>query len=100
MSPAFAVYLDKPIEVPHLGTAIVDVSLDGGDLFVLSLADRRNRLFGLRLDTRRGRDIVRISEMIKVAAQEQLPVVHPEQHRLCRSDDCPAFRPPSRPTRT
>jgi proline racemase len=35
--------------------------------------------FGLRLTPDEGRDIVRISEMIKAAANEQLPVVHPEQ---------------------
>jgi proline racemase len=35
--------------------------------------------FGLHLTPDEGRDIVRISEMIKAAAQEQLPVVHPEQ---------------------
>ncbi len=35
--------------------------------------------FGLRLTPDEGRDIVRISEMIKAAAAEQLPVSHPEQ---------------------
>jgi proline racemase len=35
--------------------------------------------FGLALTPDEGRDIVRISEMIKAAANEQLPVVHPEQ---------------------
>ena len=35
--------------------------------------------FGLRLTPDEGRDIVRISEMVKAAAAEQLPVTHPEQ---------------------
>jgi len=35
--------------------------------------------FGLRLTPDEGKDIVRIGEMIKAAAHEQLPVVHPEQ---------------------
>ena len=35
--------------------------------------------FGLRLTPDEGADIVRITEMIKAAAAEQLPVVHPEQ---------------------
>jgi proline racemase len=35
--------------------------------------------FGLRLTPDEGGDIVRITEMIKAAANEQLPVVHPEQ---------------------
>ena len=35
--------------------------------------------FGLRLTPDEGADIVRITEMIKAAASEQLPVVHPDQ---------------------
>jgi proline racemase len=35
--------------------------------------------FGLRLTPDEGGEIVRIGEMIKAAAQEQLPVVHPDQ---------------------
>lgn len=72
--PAFAVYLDTPIEVPHLGTVSVDVAY-GGMFYVIADAEP----FGLRLMPDEGRDIVRISEMIKAAAQEQLPVTHPEQ---------------------
>jgi proline racemase len=72
--PAFAAYLDTPIEVPHLGTVTVDVAY-GGMFYVIADAAP----FGLRLTPDEGRDIVRISEMIKAAAQEQLPVVHPEQ---------------------
>jgi proline racemase len=72
--PAFAAYLDTPIEVPHLGTVTVDVAY-GGMFYVIAEAAP----FGLRLMPDEGRDIVRISEMIKAAAQEQLPVVHPEQ---------------------
>lgn len=70
--PAFAVHLDKPIEVPHLGTVTVDVAY-GGMFFVISEAAP----LGLRLTPDEGREIVRIGEMIKAAAQEQLPVVHP-----------------------
>jgi proline racemase len=72
--PAFAVYLDRQIEVPQLGTVTVDVAY-GGMFYVLSEAAP----FGLRLMPDEGRDIVRISEMIKKAAQEQLSVVHPTQ---------------------
>ena len=35
--------------------------------------------FGLRLTPDEGADIARITEMIKAAAADQLPVVHPEQ---------------------
>jgi proline racemase len=71
--PAFAVYLDRPIEVPHLGTVTVDVAW-GGMFYVIADAEP----FGLRLTPDEGRDIVRIGEMIKAAAQAQLPVAHPD----------------------
>ncbi len=72
--PAFAAYLDRTIEVPQLGSVTVDVAY-GGMFYVIADAER----FGLRLTPDEGRDIVRIGEMIKAAAREQLPVVHPEQ---------------------
>jgi len=72
--PAFATHIAAPIEVPHLGTVTVDVAY-GGMYYVIAGAEA----FGLRLTPDEGGDIVRISEMIKAAANEQLPVVHPEQ---------------------
>jgi len=72
--PAFATHLDAVVEVPHLGTVIVDVAY-GGMFYVIASADA----FGLRLTPDEGADIVRITEMIKAAAADQLPVVHPEQ---------------------
>jgi proline racemase len=72
--PAFATHLDNPVEVPHLGTVTVDVAY-GGMFYVIASAEA----FGLRLTPDEGADIVRITEMIKAAAGEQLPVVHPEQ---------------------
>ena len=72
--PAFAVHIDLEIDVPHLGKVTVDVAY-GGMFYVLSDATR----FGLKLTPDEGGEIVRIGEMIKAAAQEQLPVVHPDQ---------------------
>jgi proline racemase len=72
--PAFAAHLDETIEVPGMGVVHVDVAY-GGMWYVLADATQ----FGLRLTPDEGRDIVRIGEMVKVAAREQLPVVHPEQ---------------------
>jgi proline racemase len=72
--PAFATHLDATIEVPKLGTVTVDVAY-GGMFYVIASAEA----FGLRLIPDEGADIVRITEMIKAAANEQLPVVHPEQ---------------------
>ena len=72
--PAFATHLDAPVEVPHLGTVTVDVAY-GGMFYVIADAEQ----FGLRLTPDEGADIVRITEMIKAAAADQLPVVHPDQ---------------------
>jgi proline racemase len=72
--PAFATHLDAIVEVPHLGTVTVDVAY-GGMFYVIASAEA----FGLRLTPDEGADIVRITEMIKAAANVQLPVVHPEQ---------------------
>ena len=75
--PAFAAYLDRPVEVPHLGTVTVDVAW-GGMFYVIADAAP----FGLALTPDEGRDIVRIGEMIKAATQEQVPVVHPENAEI------------------
>lgn len=72
--PAFATHLDTPIEVPTLGTVVVDVAY-GGMFYVIADAEP----FGLRLTPDEGRDITRITELVKAAAAEQLPVVHPDQ---------------------
>jgi proline racemase len=75
--PAFAVHLDRSVEVPHLGTVTVDVAW-GGMFYVIADAAP----FGLALTPDEGRDIVRIGEMIKAATQEQLPVTHPENPEI------------------
>jgi len=72
--PAFATHLDAPVEVPTLGTVLVDIAY-GGMFYAIADAER----FGLRLTPDEGADIVRVTEMIKAAANEQLPVVHPDQ---------------------
>ena len=71
--PAFATHLDAPVEVRGLGTVAVDVAY-GGMFYVIADAAP----LGFRLTTDEARDIVRVAEMIKAAAREQLPVVHPE----------------------
>ncbi|HEY5629235.1 MAG TPA: proline racemase family protein [Candidatus Limnocylindrales bacterium] len=72
--PAFATHLDAAVEVPHLGTVTVDVAY-GGMFYVIADAEA----LGFRITPDEGRDITRVTEMIKAAAAEQLPVVHPEQ---------------------
>ncbi len=71
--PAFAVHLDRKIEVPELGSVIVDVAY-GGMFFVIADAEA----LGVRLGADNGGEIARVGEMIKKATQEQLHVVHPE----------------------
>src|SRR5215471_6734965 len=71
--PAFATHLDTPVEVRGLGTVTVDVAY-GGMFYVIADADP----LGLRVAPDQARDIARAAEMIKAAAREQLPVVHPE----------------------
>lgn len=71
--PAFAIYLDEMIDVPTIGSVRVDVAY-GGMFYVIADADQ----IGLQLTPDEGRDIVRLSEMIRAAADEQLQVSHPE----------------------
>ena len=71
--PAFAVHLDAAVEVPGLGTVVVDVAWGG---MFYAIADAAQ--VGLRLAPDEARDIVRVAEMIKAAARQQLPVEHPE----------------------
>jgi proline racemase len=75
--PAFAVHLDREIEVPQLGTVRVDVAY-GGMFYVIADAVS----LGLRLTPDEARDLVRVGEMIKAAAHEQLPVQHPENPEI------------------
>ncbi|MCB1335015.1 MAG: proline racemase family protein [Roseivivax sp.] len=72
--PAFAAHLDAVIDVPHLGKVTVDVGW-GGMFYVI--ADVR-QFKGLELIPSHGREITRVSSLIRQAAVEQLPVAHPD----------------------
>jgi proline racemase len=71
--PAYAAHLDARVEVPELGTVTVDVGW-GGMFYVIAAAAQ----FGFALTPDEGADVTRVTEMLKAAAREQLPVVHPE----------------------
>lgn len=75
--PAFALHLDAAIEVPGLGTARVDIAW-GGMFYVIAEAAQ----FGLQIGPDTGADMVRVSEALRAAAAEQLPVAHPENAAL------------------
>lgn len=75
--PAFAVHLDINVEVPTLGTVKVDVAW-GGMFYAIADASQ----FGLQLTPDEGKDITRITEMVKTATAEQYPVVHPDNPEI------------------
>ncbi|MGA2270085.1 MAG: proline racemase family protein [Bryobacteraceae bacterium] len=89
--PAFATHLDTPVEVRGLGTVTVDVAY-GGMFYVIAEAAP----LGLRLTPDEGRDIVRVAEMIKAAAREQLRVAHPENPGIAGITIAQISGPPSR----
>jgi proline racemase len=90
--PAFAVHLDAAVEVPTVGTVTVDVAY-GGMFYVIADAEP----LGLRLTPDEGRDIVRLSEMLKAAAREQFPVTHPENPAITGPSIAQLSAPPSHP---
>ena len=75
--PAFAVHLDKTINVPEFGEVVVDVAW-GGMFYVIADAEK----LGIELVPDRAGEIARAGEMIKAAAREQLPCVHPENPNI------------------
>lgn len=90
--PAFAVHLDVKVEVPKIGTATVDVAW-GGMFYVIADAAQ----FGLRLTPDEGRDITRITEMVKAATQEQYLVFHPENPEISGPTIGQLSAPPTNP---
>ncbi|MBQ8144679.1 MAG: proline racemase family protein, partial [Butyricicoccus sp.] len=72
--PAFAVCLDKVLDVPGLGKVTVDVAW-GGMFYVI--ADVR-QFPGLELLPAHGGEITRITSLILGAAQQQLSITHPD----------------------
>ena len=90
--PAFVHRLDVPVEVPQVGTVTVDVAW-GGMFYALTDASA----LGFRLTPDEGRDLVRVGEMVKAAAREQIPVAHPEQPELAGISIMEWTGPPSVP---
>ncbi len=90
--PAFAVYLDAEIDVPHLGKVTVDVAW-GGMWFAIADAAQ----FDLEIVPQNGAEIARISALIRGAATEQLPVVHPENPGFANISISQLSGPPTHP---
>lgn len=72
--PAFVVDLDVPLEVPSFGRIHADIVF-GGQFFAQAPVEQ----FGLPLDPALGRDLVRAGALLKLAANEQAPVTHPDR---------------------
>lgn len=70
--PAFVFRLDAPVEVPGLGTILVDIAFGG---MIYAIVDAAS--VGLQLTKDEAADIVRIGEAVRKAAREQVPVKHP-----------------------
>jgi proline racemase len=71
--PCFVFGLDLPVEVPGVGTLTVDVAY-GGMIYVLVDAAS----LGFSVAPGEAADMVDMGEVIKAAAAEQIPAVHPE----------------------
>lgn len=71
--PSFVMHADRHVEVPGIGTLRVDVAYGGMIYCIVEAAD-----VGLVLARHEARDVVRLGEVIKAAAAEQLPSIHPE----------------------
>ncbi|HEY2541963.1 MAG TPA: proline racemase family protein [Gaiellaceae bacterium] len=71
--PCFADRLDAELEVEGLGTITVDVAFGG---MWYAIADAA--ALGFALEPAEARELSRVGELIRVAAREQLPCVHPE----------------------
>lgn len=90
--PAFAVHLDAEIEVPQLGKVAVDIAW-GGMFYVIADAEQ----LGIEITAENGAQIARVSEMIRQATREQLPVVHPENPEIVGPTISQLSSPPSHP---
>jgi trans-L-3-hydroxyproline dehydratase len=71
--PCFADRLDAPLEVEGLGTISVDVAFGG---MWYAIADAH--ALGFALVPGEARELSRVGELVRAAAREQLPCVHPD----------------------
>ena len=93
--PAFSVYTNKSISVPEIGEVKVDVAY-GGMFYVILDSEE----LGLELSPENGGEIVRIAEMVKAIASEELPVVHPENSDISGITIAVVSGPPNNPEAT
>jgi len=75
--PSFADRLAAPLDVDGIGTIEVDVAF-GGMWYAIADAGA----LGFALEPGEARELSRIGELIRIAAREQLPCVHPENAEI------------------
>jgi proline racemase len=75
--PCFADRLDARLEVEGLGVLSVDVAF-GGMWYAIADASA----LGFALEPSEARELCAVGELIRVAAREQLPCVHPENPEI------------------
>ena len=75
--PCFADRLDAPLEVERLGSVTVDVAFGG---MWYAIADAAS--LGFALEPSEARELSRVGELIRAAAREQLPCVHPQNPEI------------------
>ncbi len=75
--PSFVDRLDAAIEVAGLGSVTVDVAY-GGMFYAIVDATK----LGFRVDASEARELAVAGEQIRLAAREQLDVVHPENSQI------------------
>ena len=75
--PAFVFCLDRMVDVPGLGRISVDVAYGG---MIYAIVDAA--ALGFKIVPAEARALVELGERIKLAAAEQVPVVHPENSEI------------------
>jgi proline racemase len=75
--PCFAAQLGAPLEVEGIGTIAVDVAFGG---MWYAIADARE--LGFALEPSEARELSDAGEVIRIAAREQLPCMHPENDAI------------------
>src|SRR3954451_24126964 len=75
--PCFAAHIDAALEVDGIGTIAVDVAFGG---MWYAIADARE--LGFALEPAEARELSDTGELIRLAAREQLPCVHPENEQI------------------
>lgn len=75
--PSFVHHLQAPLDVPSLGRLVVDVAYGGMTYVLIDAA-----ALGFKLVPDEARALCELGQRIKVAANEQLPSVHPLEPRI------------------